>query len=142
MDFSILRKGDYVLPQTLEEITGKQIGTAEYTLACLAIKYQIAAAIKARDGRQVTIRSEAGGLRILTDSEAAEYNPKAIEQSRRRLIAAHERNLDVDEAKLFGDERQSHYRNLAVGGAYVQHLKRARRELRIEGHKRKTPGIS
>ena len=142
MDFASLCKGDYVPPETLAQITGKQIGTAEYTLACLAIKHQIAAAIKARDGRQVTIRSEAGGLRILTDSEAAAYNPKAIEQSRRRLIAAHERNLDVDEAKLFGDERQSHYRNLAVGGAYIQHLKRARRELRVEGHKRKTPGIA
>lgn len=142
MDFSALHKGDYVPPETLAQITGKQIGTAEYTLACLSIKYQIAAAIKARDGRQITIRSEAGGLRVLTDSEAAAYNPKAIEQSRRRLIAAHERNLDVDEAKLFGDERQSHYRNLAVGGAYVQHLKRARRELRVEGHQRQTPGIA
>lgn len=142
LDLDSLKKGDYISAPMLEDLTGLPAGTPEYVFAVLGLKAELERTILQRNHRRVTMKSEGAGLRILTDSEAADYNIAQIDQSKRRLVRAHRRNLDVDEGQLTAPERQAHYRNLEVGGKYVQALQGADKDLRPTAHKRQTPGLT
>jgi hypothetical protein len=92
-------------------------------------------------GCPVTIKQENAGLRLLTDSEAAEYNATQSENARRKLWRAFRRTQNVDESRLTDIERQRYYRSLEIQGKYVQALRRVRLEMRGVPVVRQTPGL-
>jgi hypothetical protein len=141
INIDTLTKGDYISVVHLQEITGEIEGTDEYAFAIMAFKQELEAELQKRLGKKLTIKCENGGLRILTDPEAAEYNARQIEQSKRRIYRAHDRNMDVDEANLSPQERAVHYRRLELGSKYVQALKKVSRQVGVEPHKRNSPGL-
>jgi hypothetical protein len=152
LDMSGLMKGDYLSPALIEDVTGETEGTTGYQLALLNLKERIVATLadlaktERSDGtlnpdRLVTLKVEGGGLRILTDPEAAVYNKVQGEAAVRKLRHANRRNLLVDESKLSDGERQGHYRTLEVQGRYLQAIRKVNRDLTVEPAKRRTPGV-
>jgi hypothetical protein len=135
-----LSKGDYISPTEIEEITNTVQSTPAYQFALMGLKGQIEKSLRSL-GRPATLKAEANGLRILTDSEAAVYNPRRSDLARHQLFLSHRRNLEVDDTNLSETERQEHYRRLEVQGKYVSALQKVERQLRVEPTKRKTPGL-
>ena len=140
IDVRHLQKGDYLSRTEIEEITGEMEGTREYQFALMQLRQEIEHGLRYL-GRPATIKTEGGGLRVLTDAEAAVYNDRHGDLARFKLFRAFRRNQAVDEANLSDAERQAHYRTLEVQGKYVQALKQISRQLSVEPVKRMTPGL-
>jgi hypothetical protein len=139
--FSELEKGDYISGIHAETLTGMEQGSRSFAFALMGLRDDVADALLNLHGRRFTIKIEDTGLRILTDSEAADYNARQQQKSKERIFRAQRRNVDVDEANLSQDERSRHYRNLALGGAYTQALRKATREIGPDPHQRNSPGL-
>jgi hypothetical protein len=80
-------------------------------------------------------------LRILTDSEAAQYNARRVEQHVRGVFQRFEMLASVDMAALGADERREYERQLLNKGRYVQALVTVKRRHQLEGHARTVPGL-
>jgi hypothetical protein len=135
-----LQKGDYISSTTVERITGEVYGTTAYQLALMGLQQSIEHAL-IRLGRRMTLKSENGGIRLLTDPEAAEYNAHQGELARHKLSRAFHRNQAVNDGNLDFDERTTHYRTLEIQGKYIQAMRRVRRELKVEPVRRLTPTV-
>jgi hypothetical protein len=139
-NLSNLQKGDYISPYEIEGMSGETEGTRGFQFAVMQLRSEIETAL-ACAGRPATIKTEGGGLRVLTDAEAAVYNDRHGDLARFKLFRAFRRNQAVDEAYLTPPERQAHYRSLEVQGKYVSALKKIARQLHIEPVRRMTPGL-
>jgi len=140
LNYNLLRKGDYVDPAVIEIITGEIAETPGYQLAAMNLKTEIEGALQSQR-RPMTLKHEGYGIRLLTDTEAAEYNKEQGEAGVRKLNRAFKRNQVVEEVNLSDPERQSHYRTLEVQGKQLQAIRKVRRELHIAPVKRRTPGL-
>lgn len=135
-----LAKGDYVSPEFLEGLTGFLRYTQDYSLAVMGIRDDLERRLKAI-GNPVTIKQEDKGLRLLTDSEAAEYNAQRGDTLLRQMGRAHERNLAVDSNNLSTEEDRQHLRNLQVQGTILSAAKKIKRQFRLRPFERRTPGL-
>lgn len=113
LDFDALQKGDALAPETIEKITGFPIGTRRYELGVLQLRQRILRELEDR-GRPVTVAVDGGCLRILTDEEAAEYNPHQFRVGFRKLLRAHRRALHVDASQLTAEQRAALERSIVV----------------------------
>jgi len=140
IDFDILEKGDVIPTSDLEALTGEVYGTSAYSLAIL--KYQMEIRNRLADrGLFVTVKCDRGALRILTDSEASQYNFDRCRAHVRGIVQSHSRAVNVDVAILGKADITAHTRRLAISGHFVQAVLNARKTLPVTGHKRKTPGL-
>jgi len=141
LDFDLLDKGDVIAAETVEAATGCKRDDPRYSLKMLGFKEQISKELRRR-GRIVTIKAEDCSLRVLTDEEASEYNPRRLSVCLRQAAEAHVRNLAVDVANLSDDRRKEHERTIVVNGRLLQAVSRERKSIALECHERKTPGLT
>ena len=135
-----LAKGDYISPEFLEGLTGFLRYTQEYSLAIMGIRDGLERKLSAI-GNPITIKQEDKGLRLLTDSEAAEYNAHRGDALLVQMGRAHERNLAVDSNNLSQEEDREHLRSLQVQGTILSAAKKIKRQFRLRPFQRKTPGL-
>ena len=77
-------------------------------MGLLKIKHDIEKTLKARIGRDITVRVLKHTVRVLDDREAAEYNPKRFADGLRIARRAHKRLMAVDVSKLSPTERDEY----------------------------------
>lgn len=105
LDFDVPRKGDTISADILEQATGYAPGSDRYRLACLKVCKHIERAGERR-GDLVTVRVIGDTIRILTDAEAATYNPKQFGNGISKTRRAHHRTAQIDASNLTEPERK------------------------------------
>lgn len=127
---STLNKGTFIPPEVMEKATGFQRDSDEYGLQCMRVRSMLEAHFEEK-GAPVTIKHEQGGLRILTDEEATEYNHQRFKQTMRGMFEANRRMSNVDESNMRPDQLSAH-RNRVNAQAHVITAVAARnKELRL-----------
>lgn len=142
LDIDSLQKGDFIPSEVIEQVRDVTVGTQAFAFELMRLRTEIEASFLKRTGKRATVKSEGNGLRVLTDSEATEYNAGMVEQGRRRIFTSHARNVDVDENQLTSGEKKEHTRRVEISSAYTQALSKESKKLGLMPHKRSTPGIS
>lgn len=129
IDLTELHKGQLLDLSMLEEITSKKRGTQEFDFAVLGIQERI------NDRTPMTAKVTTDGLRILTDSEASEYNQRQFSLALGRTVRRHGKALQVDVVNLPPEEQRMHERRLINQSRVVQAIARARAPRKIEGQR-------
>jgi hypothetical protein len=127
MDFDILKKGDVISVADVEQMTGKQSGTKEYAFAALNIVKRMRDYLFDKE-KYWTIAMRKDAICILSDVEAAIYNPHEYETSRNRIKRLHVQTLAVDSAQLSDEQRETHYRRVQVQAFELSAMRSARLE--------------
>ena len=141
LDFETLKKGDYITPEQAAEITGKNASDPKFALALLNLKERIRREMQAQK-RPITAKVERGGIRILNDPEASNYNDKQAKGALRKLGRCVSQLLYVDQRKLNNGEQRTHEHRIISWTKVFGAAKGARREtLRLPAHKRSTPSM-
>lgn len=141
VNYDKLTKGHLIDAAECERIVGKPRSHPRYSFELLKLRARIMSDMKQRN-TPVTVRTVAGGLEVLTDAAASEYNAKQGRQGLRRHMRTHRRNLDVNTANLTADELRAHERRLLRSARIAQAISSVRAQLKVEGRKRVTPAIS
>ena len=141
-DFSQLRLGDEISRAQCEKMieTTEERNPKQYKLGLLAILTEVRRAMRLKFGRRITVRCLQGGISVLTDSEAAEYNPKRFEQAVAICRRAHRQLCDVDVRKLNEAEKAAYGRAFTSQAARVAML-RVRIDTELPAAERSTPVI-
>jgi hypothetical protein len=138
IDYDALNKGDTIPADRCEQILGIKQSVPRYALALLGLKERVEDELHER-GKNWTLRTEKGALRVLTDAEASTYNHHESRRHRHALKRRFALGSAVDMANLTDDQRKEHERTLYTDGRYVQAMEDTRKQLRSEAHQRATP---
>lgn len=133
LDFSALEKGQLVLQEDIERITGvsKSENPEDYQLEVLNLTQRIMKET-AELGLFMTAKGDKGAIRILTDEEAVEYHASQCESGRKKSIRNMARmQINVDVRNLSEDSKARHERNLVKEGIYLSMVNKAREEIRL-----------
>jgi len=109
LDFNLLRRGDYLTPEQVEDATLTTRSSVDYRVAMLQLRDQILAHFLGL-GDVVTVVTEKDGLRILTHAEQAEYAPTREQRAVRQLLISHAEGKAVDVSQLTDEQRERHNR--------------------------------
>lgn len=140
IDFDAIHKGDSIPASQVQEICGHHIGSPKYSFAALNLCKQIMD-YKKKHGEPVTVILKDYGIRVLTDSEAVVYNKTDFDRRISGMFRAHNRQRNVDSNELSEEEKKSWERSIIVQSHIIQSVQTAKKQLRIELHKRNTPGL-
>lgn len=140
IDFDTIEKGSNVSPEAIEHAYGLRRTDPKYRLKQLDLRDRIVDELAVR-GLRVTVKLVGDSLRVLTDEEAARYNPDMFDRSIRGAARAHQRNTHVDPSQLTEEQRARHERNLEVQGKMLQGVRSARRSAVLTPARRRTPGL-
>lgn len=127
MHYSELRKGDYIIPEVVEAEVRCPRDEPRYRLESLKLAQEISRYFECERDEVVTVRIEQGGIRILTDSEASDYNHASFESGVLKMRRSHRRNLGVDVSNLEESEVRDHRRVLTSQAAQLSAVGEARR---------------
>lgn len=140
-DFDTMQKGQLISAGELEQVTGEKSGTDKFDFAVLALRTTIETELWKR-GHMWTLSGKGceGGLKILTDAEAAVYNEERFKTGISIAAKAHGRALGVDVAELTAEQRAAHDRALCNQAAQLMAMKEAKK-LTLRAYKRDTPSL-
>lgn len=140
-DFDTLKKGDVIPVDVLEDRSGFKYGSRGYDLALLQFRGRIFKELADR-GTIVTVRSEKGALRILTDLEASSYLGNERTRDFVRSKRHHLQFMGVDSRDFSEKQRGIYERGLFVSGKQLTGEGGGRKEgFKLIAHERKTPGM-
>ena len=141
VDIDALTKGQVLLVEEIENILGcSRSAQPQFALKALGLRNKIAKMLRDR-GKPATVVLAKGTIRVLTDAEAVEYNPRQYRHGARKMARAHKRSMDVDPALLTCEQLKKHERSVIVQGCILQAIDSQRRRLAIAIHQRQTPGL-
>lgn len=103
-------KDVYLDQAQIESYLGRPLGDFDL----MSIKYNI------ETESSFTVRIENGGLRVLSDLEASEYNHHQVGLMLRRMHKRHKLQLAVDHSKFNDEEKQAHDRRIEIQGKLLQ----------------------
>jgi hypothetical protein len=126
IDVEKLQKGDYISPLKCADALNITPDDPQYDLKIMTLKQQIENELLAI-GNIWTLKMECGGIRILKDSEATDYNQRQLEISVNRMKRAHNRQLGVDCNELSTKEIAVHNRRLTTHGAIIISIEETKR---------------
>lgn len=128
------------MQQDCESVLGmtKEQNADVWQLSMLALMEVVRKQLKKQHGRDITVRIVGRELHVLTDAEAAEYNPKRFDAGLRLARRAHRRLLAVNTAKLAPDQREAHMKTIG-NQAHKLSMLRRRDEVPIQATERTTP---
>lgn len=140
IDVSSLEHGDALTQEQCEDAIGysESSDPKAFQFSLLQLMGVIQKALRQDRGREYTLRIVGSEIRILTDAEAAEYNPKRFEAGLRLARRAHRRLMAVNTASLNAEQRESHMKAV-MAQAHKLSMLRKREELPLESKKATTP---
>jgi hypothetical protein len=140
LDFEALKKGDRILVDEMEVITGHKRDSLKFARdvqsLCAKVERELA-----RRGYPVTCRMLDLGLAVLTDKEASEYNDHRFRDGLGLAVKSHGKANAVDQRNLDDGDKKRHDRRLEIQGRYMQAVVKTSQAIRVEGVKRSTPGL-
>jgi len=107
-------------------------------LRLLGLKQQVERELHDR-GMPVTITTSKKCLRILTDSEALEYNPHHFGRHHRGMTRSHSRTMRIDTGELSEAEQDQHTQVVMVQSRLLLAFRRERKQLRLEATPKQLP---
>lgn len=139
LDVEALNKGDVIREEELAEITGKEVGSQEYSFAVLALGEMIMKG-KEKMGDPVTVRICKGNMEILDDETASQYNDRRFVVNMGKMMKSHVRLMQVDDTKFDDETKKLHAKRMQVNGITLQAAMMGRAgKLELEPYERKTP---
>jgi hypothetical protein len=135
-DWTKLNKGDYIMPDTIEEYLGMKRTETKYAFELMKMAGEITAAL-ANVGRIDTVCIRQGGIAILSDAEAIEYNDSSFERSLRGMKRSHHRLLGVESSNLDAGDKRTHERTVTRQAAILTTVSDTCKRLGAEPHERK-----
>lgn len=139
-DYDAIAKGD-VFPRTkIEEIVGVKKQDEGFGLKVMSLCQDIMREVADR-GLAVIAVSDHGSIRILTDIEAAAYTRRRFKKGIRTMGRAHQQSMLVDMSEFSESDKKGHTRAIEVNSRLLQAMTRERAVIKLEAHKRQTPGI-
>ena len=126
-DIDKINKGTFIPAHELEEITGHKCGTQEYSFAILELRDRLHKELKMAN-KPATVRQMEGGLKVLLDEEAVDYNRSSFRHGARKMRAAHDRTRDIDQEKLSAEQKAIHSRELQLQGHTLFSIRKAMRK--------------
>jgi len=100
-------KGDYISPEEIEKELGYKPDSLQLMTLCKLAQ---------ENHDAITVKSEDGGIRFLTDSQATNYNHGWFIRHLKGLEYRNHRMLAVDQSKLDKDQKSVHQRRLEIQG--------------------------
>lgn len=141
LDTDSLAKGSHIAAEVIERAFHVKRGTDAYQMAAMRASQHIARRFLDR-GEIVTITQRKHDLVILTDDEMPAHNARLFKNDIRKAARAHARMLGGDRSKMSDNTLKIHDRALAVQGAQLAALARARREFKPARRERSTPALA
>lgn len=140
VDTSNANLGDVITQAKCEEIIGftEKSDFKGWQLAMLQLLGVVQKQLRAQHRRDITVRIVGNEIHILTDSEAATYNPKRFEAGLRMARRSHRRLLAVNTSKLTPQQREQHMKTIG-NQAHKLSMLRRREEIPLPASERKTP---
>lgn len=140
MDTTGIQQGDTITQEACEQAIGftEQSDPKSFQFSLLQLMGAVSDQLKRERGRDLTLRIIGSTIYVLTDAEAAEYNPKRFEAGLRLARRAHRRLMAVNTASLNAEQRESHMKAV-MAQAHKLSMLRKREELPLESKKATTP---
>ena len=138
--FESIGKGSYITPEVIERATGFMRGSNEYSLQSLRLKDMIESWFEEHEN-PVTIKIEQDGLRILTDTEATEYNHRMFKIGMRRLFESHRKMLNVNEKDMTQEQVSAHRQRVNAQAHVTASVWTQNQTLRLIPYSRQVPTI-
>ena len=140
IDTRKIKPGDTITQQQCEEVIGypEASNTKDWPFAILQLLGIVQKQLRQEQGRELTVRIVGNELHILTDQEAAEYNPKRFDAGLRLARRAHRRLMAVNVGKLSAQEREMHMKNIG-NQAHKLSMLRKKESLALPATERTTP---
>ena len=140
VDFDALNKGDTIPNDKLEGILGVAVQSKLFKLKALGLRNKIAAKLRER-GKPATVAVVREGIKVLTDEEAVEYNPRQYRHGLRRARRSHGRLLDVDPGQLGDASKRTFERAVVVQGAVLAAIASTRQRIVLASYKRQASAL-
>lgn len=143
IDFSTIEIGGEVSQELCEQHLGISYADdpTRYALALLGLLGEVRKYLKDKHHREITVRAVKCQLLILTDAEAARYNPKRFADGMRLIRRAHRRLLAVDVSKLTPEQRATYGRDVETQSARLSLLRKPREATPAEAVQRAVPKL-
>lgn len=126
IDTEKLVGGEFVPPETIEEITGITRDQSAYGLMMLGVITD--ANYDLRDSA-LTVCQFQHGIKILNDSDSAQYHQIHFNRSALKMDRSNHKLSKVDANKLAVHQRKQHERNVINNSKVLQAMQKADREL-------------
>lgn len=139
-DFDMLHKGMTIEAEELEAVTGEQPASHNYSFALLGLRDKIERELRAR-GRPASVKILGATLRILTDEEASEFNHRRFIANLRGTERRFLQLTEVDRKSLTDKQCDAHDRRTEVAGHFYQAIATAGKQIALEAHRRRIPGL-
>lgn len=140
-----LEKGDTINQAVIADFLGVPLNSKAYELGVLGLADKVRRAMESA-GKAVTVvvtrRSDpisAGGIRVLTDSEALRFNSRGFKLGLRRAARKHRKTMDIDPSKLTSEEQRQFERSLVVQGAIMSAVVKTRVQVALKAVQRNAP---
>ena len=115
IDLSNVKLGAVIPKSVCESAIGfsESSDPKKWSIKMLKLLGYVSSGLKKIFGREITVRCIQGELHVLTDSDAAAYNPRRFEVGLRMSRRAHRRLMSVDASKLSPEELSSYSKNVS-----------------------------
>ena len=135
IDASGLDCGDVIEQSRCENIIGisRMVDAYSYQFSLMQLVEHIQRLLWA-DGKQHTVVSENGSVRILTHEEASKYNTARFEGAIAKMRRCHKRLIAVDSGKLSDEARADHLNAIVKTSRTLVAIKSTRAVIEVVGH--------
>lgn len=140
IDTTRLKPGGIVSQSDCESIIGftEVSNQKDWQFAILQLLGVVQKQLKKEHGRELTVRIVGCELHVLTDEDAALYNPKRFEAGLRLARRAHRRLMAVNVSRLSASDREMFAKNVSNQSHKLSMLRR-RDTIPIPATERTTP---
>lgn len=140
IDFDAVAKGDSWSQDEVLQAMGVSLDCDDPQFHLMKFCQRVADELKDRQ-LIVTVATQKGRVRVLTDEEAVEYNAREFERGLAKSRRAHFRALAVDVGNIGEVQREQHERRCIVNGQVLSAIRKTRR-IALKAVERSTPKLS
>lgn len=144
-DISEIKKGDYISPEDLQKIicaskgSHVEIGSSDYRFGLMGIKTWIETELEF-ECRDMVLKCEQEGLRVLTDEEAEQYLRRRQTLDLRAFERDHVKYIGkIDKSQLSAEQLVQHENHSLKFGYFLSELKRAKKKMALHPYKNTVP---
>jgi hypothetical protein len=137
IDVTDLMQGDTIDVAECETITEVNSSHKLYPFALMQLAKLVETELW-RIGKQWTVCTSGGSIRILTHAEAIEYNAATFESGKRKMRLAHKRSMAIDASGLTDDLRLQLADQISKQGRMLTAM-RQKKPIEVEAVKKITP---
>jgi hypothetical protein len=138
IEVSQLMQGDTIDVAECESITEVTSESKQYPFALMQLAKQIETELWLL-GKQWTVCTTGGSVRILTNAEAIAYNAATFDAGRRKMRLAHKRSIAIDASSLTDELRQQLMENIARQGRMLSAMRTTKQPIEVQAVKKITP---